>query len=67
MKSLLRIILMVGLIMLFYNCYDLVILSYAEEPVTNKKTYEELQNELQRYKNIYAIEAGFRTVDIIFG
>jgi hypothetical protein len=49
---------------------SVLIISFADEYVNNntqKKTYEELQQELQVYKNIHMLEAGFRTVDIIFG
>jgi len=45
------------------NNLDLVI-SYAEEV---KKSYEEIEKELLYYKNAQMLEAGFRTVDIIFG
>ena len=39
---------------------------FAEE-FTNKKSYEQIEKELQVYKNIHMVEAGFRTIDIIFG
>lgn len=56
-------------IILYHMLDSVLIISYAEDYVQNtqKKTYEELQAELQAYKNIHMLEAGFRTIDIIFG
>ena len=65
-KFLRSIILVGGFVFFLYYVSNITIdvVAFAEEP---RKSYEELQQELSFYKKATMVEAGFRTIDIIFG
>ena len=60
------ILVLLGIMFGLWIC-DMLNGNVFAEDFTNKKSYEELEKELQIYKNIHVVEAGFRTIDIIFG
>jgi len=56
-----------GFVLLLYYVTDIITFDVVFAEDNNKKSYEQLQQELNMYKNKEMLEIGFRTIDIIFG